>query len=110
VPLSVYRRGKDGALAAVYAGKGPAYSEEIGCWLLARREGYVARLRLSEDEDGQRLIPTTTQAEAARAQEEEARAREAEASRAREAKGRAEAEERARALEERLRRLELDRS
>jgi hypothetical protein len=114
VPLCVFRRGEGGALAAVYAGKGPAYSEQIGCWLLARREGYVARLRLSEDKDGRRLIPTKVEAEAARAQaevaraqEEAARAREAEAARAREAKGRVEAEERARALEERLRRLEF---
>ena len=123
VPLSVFRRGADGSLARVYAGRGPAFSEQIGCWLLPRREGYVARLRLSEDAQGRHLIPTAqaeaaraqaeaahAQAEATRAQAEAVRATEAgEAARAREAKGRAEAEERARALEERLRRLELDR-
>jgi Uma2 family endonuclease len=119
VPLSVFRRDGDGKLAAVYAGKGPAFSEELGCWLVARREGYVARLRLSEDKDGERPIPTRVEAEAAarvrevaaetaRARAEAARAREAEAALARETKGRAEAEERAHALEERLRRLELE--
>jgi hypothetical protein len=123
VPLSVFRRDGDGKLAAVYAGKGPAFSEELGCWLVARREGYVARLRLSEDKDGERLIPTRVEAEAAarvrevaaeaaaRVREvaaQSARAREAEAALAREAKGRAEAELRAQALEERLRRLELE--
>ncbi|MBI5545439.1 MAG: Uma2 family endonuclease [Deltaproteobacteria bacterium] len=101
-PLSVFRRGADGALAAVYSGPGPAYSEQIGCWLWARREGYLARLRLSEDEEGQRMIPTRIEAEAARA-------REAEAARAREAEKRAEAEKRVRELEERLRRMERDR-
>ncbi len=50
VPLSVFRLGGDGSFTRVFAGPGPVYSEEIGCWLLARREGYVARLRISEDE------------------------------------------------------------
>jgi len=95
VPLTVFRRGEDGALAQVYAGPGPAYSEQLGCWLQARRGGYSAQLRLSEDEAGLRPVPTRVEAaESARAEEAKARAEEA--------KARAEAERRVRELEEHL--------
>jgi Uma2 family endonuclease len=85
VPLQVYRRDADGAYVRVYAGPGPAHSKELNIWLQARREGPVARLRLSYDEEGARLVPT----------EAEARRAEAEARKA--------AEARVRELEEKLR-------
>ncbi|MGC4114442.1 MAG: Uma2 family endonuclease [Myxococcales bacterium] len=71
VPLTVFRRGEDGALARVYSGPGPAYSAQLGCWLRARRDGYAVQLRLSEDEAGVRLVLNRAEAaEAARAEAE----------------------------------------
>lgn len=87
VPLTVYRRDEDGVLAKAYAGEGPAYSAELGAWLQVLRQEKVARLRLSYDEAGEKLVPS------------------AEEARAEEAQGRAKAEARVRELEERLRRL-----
>jgi Uma2 family endonuclease len=87
VPLQIYDRAPDGAFALVYAGPGPAPSRELGVFLVARREGPVARVRFAYDAEGSRLVPT------------EAEAREAEA------RGRAAAEARVRELEERLRKL-----
>jgi hypothetical protein len=74
VPLQVYRRDADGAYVRVYAGPGPAHSKELNIWLQARREGPVARLRLSYDEEGARLVPTEAEARKAA----EARVRELE--------------------------------
>lgn len=88
VPLTVFRRGEDGALARVYAGPGPAFSEQLGCWLHGRRGGYCVQLLMSEDEAGLRPIPTRAEAEA-KARAEEAKARE-------------DAEKRMRELEEQL--------
>lgn len=62
VPLQVYRRDADGAYVRVYAGPGPAYSKELDIWLLARREGPVARLRFSYDDAGTRIVPTESEA------------------------------------------------
>jgi hypothetical protein len=59
----------------VYAGPGPAHSKELNIWLVARREGPGARLRLSYDEEGTRIVPT--EAEARRAEAEARRAAEA---------------------------------
>jgi hypothetical protein len=84
-PLQVYRRGADGAFVRVHRGNGPAHSEEIGAWLVVRREGGVADLRIARDAAGADLVPTAL-----------------ERSRAAEAAGR-EAEARIRALEEELR-------
>jgi len=111
VVLTVFRRGEDGALARVYAGSGPAFSEQLGCWLHGRRDGYAVQLCLSEDEGGLKPILTRAEAEA-RAREEEARARQQEAN-ARveeEAKARREAERRVRELEEKLRQSEREKS
>jgi len=71
-PLVVYRRAEDGAFVEVYRGEGPAYSEQLGVWLLARLELGWTRLRLSHDEAGERLVQT---ADEARAKEAEARAK-----------------------------------
>ncbi|MCK6593479.1 MAG: Uma2 family endonuclease, partial [Polyangiaceae bacterium] len=90
VPLQVYRRDTDGAYVRVYAGSGPAHSKELDIWLVARREGPVARLRLSHDEEGTRIVPT----------EAEARRVEAEARKA--------AEARIQELEEKLRRAGVE--
>jgi hypothetical protein len=65
VPLQVYRRDADGAFVRVYAGDGPAHSAELDAWLVVRREGEVSRLRLSRDEAGKVLVPTTDEALAA---------------------------------------------
>jgi Uma2 family endonuclease len=75
VPLQVYRRDADGAYVRVYAGPGPAHSKELNMWLVARREGAVARLRLAYDEEGTRIVPT--EAEARRAEAEARKAAEA---------------------------------
>lgn len=58
VPLTVYRRSAEGRLSKVFAGRGPAWSQELGVWLVPRRECYSARLRLSEDEAGTKIVPT----------------------------------------------------
>jgi Uma2 family endonuclease len=58
VALTIYRRTAEGKLATAYAGPGPALSHELGVWLVPSRAGYSARLRLSEDRAGKRIIPT----------------------------------------------------
>jgi Uma2 family endonuclease len=81
VALQVYRRDADGAYVRVYAGPGPARSKELNIWLQARREGPVARLRLSYDEEGSRIVPTEAESKRAKAQalkEAEARIQELE--------------------------------
>jgi Uma2 family endonuclease len=77
VPITVYRRRASGELERVYAGPGPAWSEQTGCWLQMRVERYRHLLRLSEDEAGERLIPTAQSLndDLARALEKEKRRR-----------------------------------
>jgi len=59
--LQVSRRMEDGALRRVFAGDAPAYSDELGAWLVVTDDG--TRLRLADDEAGgaarrQRCGPT----------------------------------------------------
>jgi hypothetical protein len=57
----------------VYAGEGPARSPELGAWLVVVEGG--RRLRVADDEAGERLWPTEAEAaEQARAESEAARA------------------------------------
>ncbi|MDB4931770.1 MAG: hypothetical protein JWM10_4254 [Myxococcaceae bacterium] len=74
--LQVWRT-RDGAFRQVYTGDGPAYSEELGAWLVVTDEG--ARLRVAYDEAGEWLWPTADEAEGARADAAEARLARAEA-------------------------------
>lgn len=75
--IQIWRRREDQpTMARVYEGAGPAYSSELGAWLVATREG---RLRIADDEQGRSLWLTEAEAEAAgRKQEAEARRQEAE--------------------------------
>lgn len=80
--LQVWRvRDADGdpasELERVHAGPAPAYSEELGAWLVVTDGG--ARLRPARDRDGREPWPTSEEREAARAREEAARAESAEA-------------------------------
>ncbi len=86
VALQVYRRDGDGAFVRVYRGEGPAPSDEIGAFLVVRREGGTVRLRIARDADGVDLVPTAEEAQRIaeqRAAAAEARARELEAELAR---------------------------
>ena len=42
----------DGAFRRVFAGDAPAYSDELGAWLVVTDDG--TRLRLADDEAGER--------------------------------------------------------
>jgi hypothetical protein len=57
----------------VYAGDGPAFSRELGAWIVVTDAGM--RLRLADDAAGARLWPTAEE-DAQRAKEEERRAKE----------------------------------
>ncbi len=71
--LQVWARGRRGQFRRVYAGDGPARSEELGAWLVATDDGM--RLRVSDDEEGARLWPTEEEeAERSRAELEAERA------------------------------------
>lgn len=95
--LQVWKRLRRNGFRRVYAGDGPAYSEELGAWLVVTDEGL--RLRIADDEEGRMLWPTAEEAERA-AREAERGAKEAE----REAKeAEREAKEAALAEVERLR-------
>lgn len=65
--LMVFRRAEGGALERVYSGTGPVWSEQLEVWLVAVREGYSVRLRLSEDQAGTRLVPTAQESKVAMA-------------------------------------------
>jgi len=65
--LQVWRRVKGTQFKKVYAGEGPAFSRELGAWLVVTDEG--TRLRVADDAAGTRLWPT--------AEEEQRAAREA---------------------------------
>jgi Uma2 family endonuclease len=62
--LQLWRRDAKGGFRRVYAGAGPVRSEALGAWLVVTDGG--RRLRLAEDEEGQRLW--LTEAEEARAE------------------------------------------
>lgn len=67
--LQVWRR-VGGQFRRVYAGEGPAFSEELGAWLVVtdgRR-----RLRIADDPDGAALWPTPEEEERAAKEEERA--------------------------------------
>ena len=67
--LQLWRRTEE-AFRRVYAGDAPAYSEELGAWLVLTEGG--SRLRLAEDEAGERLWPTAKEEADARAEAAEA--------------------------------------
>jgi len=58
--LQVWRRTRMGEFRLEYAGDGPAYSEELGAWLVVTDEGQ--RLRIADDEAGERLWWTVAEA------------------------------------------------
>jgi len=70
--LQVWRRTRSGEFRREYAGDGPAYSESLGAWLVVTEDG--TRLRIADDEGGERLWPTEAEAERARAEAEKHRA------------------------------------
>ena len=72
VRLQVWRREARRGFRRVYAGDGPARSEELGAWLVVTDGG--ERLRIADHEDGAGLWLTGE--EEARTREEEARAAE----------------------------------
>ena len=116
--LQVWRRMDDGAFRRVFAGDAPAYSEALGAWLVVTDGG--TRLRLADDEAGERRWLTGEEAERAQAQAERERAQaereraqaeraqaQAERERAQAERAQAQAErERADALAERIAALE----
>lgn len=74
--LQVWRRTRAEEFRLEYAGDGPAYSEELGAWLVVTDGGQ--RLRIADDEAGERLWLTATEEERAAkeaAQDELARLR-----------------------------------
>lgn len=68
--LQVWRRNKRGAFRRVYAGDGPARTEELDAWLVVTDGGL--RLRIADDEEGVALWRTGEETE--RAAKEAARA------------------------------------
>jgi hypothetical protein len=88
--LQVWRHDKRGRFRRVYMGDGPAYSKELGAWLVVVDD----TLRVADDEAGTALWPTTDEARdeaEAKARDADA-AREAEAAQAREAEAARDAE------------------
>jgi Uma2 family endonuclease len=96
--LQVWRRVRPKLFKCVYQGDGPAFSRELGAWLVVTEDG--ERLRIADDAAGTKLWPTEKEEaiqaneEAQRASEEAQRASE-EAQRAREEALRGQATERA---------------
>lgn len=78
--LQLWRR-VGGEMLRVYAGQGPARSEEIGAWLVVTEQGM--RLRIADDAEGTRLWLTDAEEQTGRADEQahelEEQARELEA-------------------------------
>ena len=62
VPFQVFRRALDGGFPCIIRGSGPAYSEELDAWLVARCEGEGITLGLARDAAGRDLVPSSTQA------------------------------------------------
>ena len=99
VTLQIWRRDDMGRFNRVYAGDGPARSDELGAWVVVTDGG--RRLRIADDPSGGALWPTEAETEraakererAAKEREREAKEREREAKeREREAKEAAELE------------------
>ena len=67
--LQVWRRLAEG-FVRVYAGEGPVYSAAIGGWVFAVHEGQ--RLRIADDERGERWWPTAEERERAEKERERA--------------------------------------
>ena len=61
--LQLWTRAADGTLARSYAGEGPGFSPTLGAWVHVVEDGL--RLRIAEDENGERLWPTEAEAERA---------------------------------------------
>jgi Uma2 family endonuclease len=74
--LQVWRRsGREPArMERIHAGPAPAFSPELEAWAVTTEDG--ARLRVADDDAGERLWPTLAEREAARAEEKAARAEE----------------------------------
>ena len=70
--LQVWRRSPEGSFRQVFKGNAPAYSEELGVWLVVTDGG--TRLRIADDAAGERLWLTGEESERARAESERARA------------------------------------
>jgi hypothetical protein len=87
--LQVWRQ-QEGVMRRVFAGSGPAWSEELGAWLVVTGGGH--RLRLADDRDGQQLWPTPDEAEHAALQEAQEQRRLAEQARQQSEQARAESE------------------
>jgi Uma2 family endonuclease len=66
--LQVWRQ-QEGVMRRVHAGSGPAWSEELGAWLVVTGGGH--RLRIADDQEGQQLWPTPDEAEHAALQQSE---------------------------------------
>lgn len=83
IALQIWRRDDTNRFRRVYAGHGPARSEELGAWLVVTDGGH--RLRIADDKEGVALWPTeaeteraakeAAEAEVARLREEVARLR-----------------------------------
>ncbi|MBI4816767.1 MAG: Uma2 family endonuclease [Deltaproteobacteria bacterium] len=75
--LQVFRRDEVGALARVYAGPGPAWSEELQIWLVADQVDGSWGVALARDAEGVELVLTESElaeSEAQRAETEKQRA------------------------------------
>lgn len=70
-PLQVWRRMPKGAFKRVYAGEGPAFSRELGAWVVVTDEG--ARLRIADDAAGAKRWPTHAEHAESIAAEKDAR-------------------------------------
>ena len=70
--LTIHRLDSRGRQVVDYSGPGPAFSRELGVWLVPGRDGYSARLRLSEDREGRRIVPTFKEGQHAERAEKEA--------------------------------------
>jgi Uma2 family endonuclease len=68
--LQIWRANEGAEMTRVHAGPAPAFSEELGAWLIVAADG--SRLRLAADAAGHHLWPTAAEAEAARAATAEA--------------------------------------
>jgi Uma2 family endonuclease len=65
VPFQLYQRAPDGAFVRIYHGDGPVLSEELGAYLVARRERGAVRLRIARDAEGKDIVLTAEERVAA---------------------------------------------
>jgi hypothetical protein len=75
--LQIWRALEGSEMTRIHAGPGPAFSDELGAWLVVAADG--SRLRLAADAAGSNLWPTAAEAEARRAEADPQRAEAAEA-------------------------------